>query len=254
VCRAVTAGSGSRPLAPDSTPRRAEAPIRPGLMCQPSQTWFAAERFAPLDLLWAARSQEPSDPPPTHAPGNPRDIGGSLALLAVAAIVPSAAHAAAGTQRSRVRVGPSERRGRSEAAPCPSRSGWRGERGARGALSVSSSTVTGAITLEAGYLTFDFCGSRTVRGAISATGGTAAVLIGGSGLLGSLLCPANTIDGAVTLNANLAGVTLAHSYTSGASRPAPTSEARRSRATGSPPPWPAPPTCRPPPTPACTTP
>jgi hypothetical protein len=34
--------------------------------------------------------------------------------------------------------------------------------------------------------------------------------------LGSLLCPANTIDGAVTLNANLAGVTLGANQISGA--------------------------------------
>jgi hypothetical protein len=85
-----------------------------------------------------------------------------------------------------------------------------------GALSVLNSTIIGAVTLKAGYTTFDFCGSRTIRGAISATGGKGTVLIGGSGLLGSLTCAANTIDGAVTLNANLAGVTLGRSYTSGA--------------------------------------
>jgi hypothetical protein len=85
-----------------------------------------------------------------------------------------------------------------------------------GALSVSNSTITGAVTLKAGYTTLDFCASRTVRGAISATGARGAVLIGGSGLLGSLACPANTIDGAVTLDANLAGVTLARNNISGA--------------------------------------
>ncbi len=144
-------------------------------------------------------------------------LGGGLALLAMAAIAPSAAHAAGCTQtivgahsgvlnvaaRQKLCLVLAVQDGAVNVAP-------------GGALSVSNSTVTGAVTLKAGYLTLDFCGSRTIRGAISATGGTGAVLIGGSGLLGSLLCPANTIDGAVTLNANLAGVTLAHSHTSGA--------------------------------------
>lgn len=85
-----------------------------------------------------------------------------------------------------------------------------------GALSVLNSTITGAVTLKAGYLTFDFCASKTVRGAISATGGKGAVVIGGVGLLGALTCPANSIDGAVTLDANKAGVTLARSYVAGA--------------------------------------
>ena len=51
-----------------------------------------------------------------------------------------------------------------------------------GSLSVVNSTITGAVTLKSGYLTLDFCGSKTVRGAISATGGKGAVLIGGTGL------------------------------------------------------------------------
>ena len=42
------------------------------------------------------------------------------------------------------------------------------------------------------------------------------MLIGRSGLLGAVSCPANTIDGAVTLDANKAGVTLARSYIAGA--------------------------------------
>lgn len=37
-----------------------------------------------------------------------------------------------------------------------------------GSLSVVGSTITGAITLKSGYLTFDFCGSKTIRGATSA--------------------------------------------------------------------------------------
>src|SRR3954471_24507390 len=85
-----------------------------------------------------------------------------------------------------------------------------------GALSVVNSTITGAVTLKSGFLTLEFCGSKTVRGAISATGCKGAVLVGGSGLLGSLSCPANTIDGAVTLDANKAGVKLARSYVAGA--------------------------------------
>jgi hypothetical protein len=85
-----------------------------------------------------------------------------------------------------------------------------------GGLSVVSSTITGAVTLKAGYTELQFCGSKTVRGAISATGGKGQVLIGGAGLLGALLCPANTIDGAITLNANLAGVTLARNSIVGA--------------------------------------
>lgn len=85
-----------------------------------------------------------------------------------------------------------------------------------GGLSVLYSTITGAVTLKAGYTSLTFCASQTVRGAISATGASGPVLIGGSGLLGGLLCPANTIDGAVTLNANLAGVTLGQNSISGA--------------------------------------
>lgn len=75
-----------------------------------------------------------------------------------------------------------------------------------GALSVINSTITGAVTLKSGFSDFTFCGSKTVRGAISATGGKGAVLVGDSD------CAANTIDGAVTFDANQAGVQLAQSY------------------------------------------
>ena len=75
-----------------------------------------------------------------------------------------------------------------------------------GALSVVDSTITGAVTLESGFSDFTFCGSKTVRGAISATGGKGAVLVGGTD------CAANTIDGAVTFDANQAGVQLAQSF------------------------------------------
>ena len=85
-----------------------------------------------------------------------------------------------------------------------------------GSLSVLKSTITGAVTLKSGYGTLDFCGSKTVRGAISATGGKGSVLVGGTGLLGAVSCAANTIDGAVTLDSNKAGVTLGHNYVSGA--------------------------------------
>lgn len=84
-----------------------------------------------------------------------------------------------------------------------------------GRLSVTGSTITGAVTLKAGYMEFRFCASKTVRGAISATGGRTAVLIGGAGI-GAVACPANTIDGAVTLNANKASVTLAGNTIGGA--------------------------------------
>ncbi len=84
-----------------------------------------------------------------------------------------------------------------------------------GGLSVRYSTITGAVTLKAAFTEFDFCGSRTVRGALSVTGGKGTVLIGGSGL-GAVLCPANIIDGAVTLDANKAGVTLGRNYVAGA--------------------------------------
>lgn len=85
-----------------------------------------------------------------------------------------------------------------------------------GGLSALRSIITGAITLKAGYTSLTFCDSQTVRGAISATGGTGAVLIGGAGLLGAVFCPKNTIDGAVTLDANQAGVTLGRNLVTGA--------------------------------------
>lgn len=87
---------------------------------------------------------------------------------------------------------------------------------ANGGLSVRSSTITGAVTLKTGYKELEFCGSRTIRGAISATGGRGPVLIGATGLLGAFTCPANNVDGAITLNANRAGVKLARTYVSGA--------------------------------------
>ncbi len=81
-----------------------------------------------------------------------------------------------------------------------------------GALSVVGSTITGAVTLKSGYSGLDFCASKTVRGALSATGGNGAVLVGS----GDLSCPTNNIDGAVTLDANKSSVTLAQNYIAGA--------------------------------------
>jgi hypothetical protein len=78
-------------------------------------------------------------------------------------------------------------------------------------LSVIGSTITGAVTLKDNYTEFEFCGSQTVLGAISATGGQTAAVIGGTPT-----CAANTIDGAVTLDANKAGATLAGNSIAGA--------------------------------------
>lgn len=148
-----------------------------------------------------------------------RALGAASALLALASIAPMSASAAtkvctttitgahtgvlnvAGNQKLCLRIAVQD--GAVNVAP-------------GGALSVVSSTITGAVTLKAGYVELEFCGSRTVRGAISATGAKGSVLIGGSGLLGALLCPANTIDGAITLDSNKAGVQLSGNYVAGA--------------------------------------
>jgi hypothetical protein len=80
-----------------------------------------------------------------------------------------------------------------------------------GKLSVRRSTITGAVSLSSGFSEFEFCGSTTVGGAISAAGGKGPVTIGDTGLLGTGLlgCDPNTVGGAVTLDANLSSVTLA---------------------------------------------
>lgn len=85
-----------------------------------------------------------------------------------------------------------------------------------GSLSVVDSTITGAVTLVGGFNSLEFCGSTTLRGAISATGASGSVLIGGVGLAGAVLCPTNTIDGAVTLTSNQAGVQLGRNFIGGA--------------------------------------
>jgi len=74
------------------------------------------------------------------------------------------------------------------------------------ALSVIDSTVTGAIT-STSSAPFTMCNSKTVRGAINVSSSKGFVLIGDGGD-GSLPCPANNIDGAVTLNQNTGGVEL----------------------------------------------
>jgi hexosaminidase len=82
----------------------------------------------------------------------------------------------------------------------------------QGQLAVrGGSIITGAVSLKSGYTAFEFCGSRTVGGAISATGGRSTPLIGNGGT-----CAANTIDGAVTLTSNKNGIMLAGNHINGA--------------------------------------
>jgi hexosaminidase len=81
-----------------------------------------------------------------------------------------------------------------------------------GALSVVNSKITGAVTLKAGFTDLRFCGSETVRGAISARGARGSVLIGSGGTS----CASNTIDGAVTLDMGNAGLRLADNDIAGA--------------------------------------
>jgi hypothetical protein len=80
-----------------------------------------------------------------------------------------------------------------------------------GTLAVRGSKITGAVFLNSGFSEFEFCGSSTVGGAISANGGKGPVTIGNTGLLGTglLACDPNTVGGAVVLNGNLSSVTLA---------------------------------------------
>jgi len=146
----------------------------------------------------------------------PGTLSAGVALLAIAAIAPASANAAACTQ---IVTGPHS--GVLNVAAnqklCMSGATQTGAVNVApgGGLSVSGSIITGAITLQDGYTEFRMCASKTVRGAISATGGRTAIMIGGAGL-GALLCPANTIDGAVTLATNKAGVTLAGNRIAGA--------------------------------------
>ena len=82
----------------------------------------------------------------------------------------------------------------------------------QGQLAVrGGSVITGAVSLKSDYTAFEFCGSRTVGGAISATGGRSTPLIGDGGS-----CAANNIDGAVTLTSNRHGIMLAKNNITGA--------------------------------------
>jgi len=78
-------------------------------------------------------------------------------------------------------------------------------------LSVVDSKITGAVT-STSSAPFTFCHSSTVRGAISVSNSTNLVLIGDNGLP----CPANVIDGAVTMDSNKGGTHLGGNSIAGA--------------------------------------
>ncbi len=78
-------------------------------------------------------------------------------------------------------------------------------------LSVVGSKIYGAVT-SVSSAPFTFCGSSTVRGAIKVSNSTNFVLIGDN----ALPCPANVIDGAVTLDSNKGGVQLGGNRIAGA--------------------------------------
>ena len=78
-------------------------------------------------------------------------------------------------------------------------------------LSVVDSKITGAVT-STSSAPFTFCHSSTVRGAIKVSNSTNFVLIGDNGAP----CPANVIDGAVTLDTNKGGVRLGGNDIAGA--------------------------------------
>ena len=105
-------------------------------------------------------------------------LSAGAALLAIAAIAPVSANAAACTQTiSGPRTGVIN-----VAAPdklCLTDAVQNGAVNVapNGGLSVIGSTITGAVTLKDGYSELQFCGSKTVRGAISAMGGKTAALI-----------------------------------------------------------------------------
>jgi hypothetical protein len=78
-------------------------------------------------------------------------------------------------------------------------------------LSVVDSKIYGAIT-STSSAPFTFCHSSTVRGAIKVSNSMNVVLIGDDGLA----CPANVIDGAVTLDSNGGGAQLGGNSIAGA--------------------------------------
>lgn len=76
------------------------------------------------------------------------------------------------------------------------------------ALSVTKgSVINGAITLT-GARAFTMCASSTLQGAINSSTAAGFVLIGDGGDGSPLVCGANHIDGAVTLNGNVGGVEI----------------------------------------------
>jgi hypothetical protein len=140
-------------------------------------------------------------------------LSAGVALFAIAAIAPVSANAAACTQTiSGPHTGVLNVAGNHKLCLRNAVQNGAVNVAPNGGLSVIGSKITGAVTLKSGYSELRFCGSKTVRGAISATGGKTAALIGGTGST----CLANTIGGAVTLNANKAGVTLTGNSISGA--------------------------------------
>jgi hexosaminidase len=78
-------------------------------------------------------------------------------------------------------------------------------------LSVVDSKIYGAIT-STSSAPFTFCHSSTVRGAIKVSNSMNPVMIGDN----AATCPANVIDGAVTLDANKGGTQLAGNSIAGA--------------------------------------
>jgi hypothetical protein len=78
-------------------------------------------------------------------------------------------------------------------------------------LSVVDSKITGAVT-STSSAPFTFCHSSTVQGAIGVSNSTNLVLIGDNGVA----CPANVIDGAVTMDSNKGGVHLGGNSIAGA--------------------------------------
>lgn len=78
-------------------------------------------------------------------------------------------------------------------------------------LSVVGSKIYGAIT-STSSAPFTFCNSSTVRGAIKVSNSMNPVVIGDNGLP----CPANVIDGAITLDSNKGGAQLGGNSIAGA--------------------------------------
>jgi hypothetical protein len=145
--------------------------------------------------------------------GTVATLTGALTLLAVGTIAPLAAQAAITCTTANTMTG--QHNGAINVAggqtQCLDNATQTGEITVdpNGTLSVRKSTINGAVTLFSGFSEFEFCGSKTVGGAISATGGRGPVTIGSIGDTGLPACDPNTVGGAVTLDANQAGVTLA---------------------------------------------